>query len=55
MASAGRKDDPLSKWVCAVKDRRGYWRAAIALAAKNARHCWAILHYGESFESYYST
>ncbi|MDG2794858.1 transposase, partial [Vibrio parahaemolyticus] len=39
MASAGRKDDPLSKWVCDVKDRRGYWRAAIALAAKNARHC----------------
>ena len=55
MASAGRKDDPLSKWVCDVKDRRGYWRAAVALAAKNARHCWAILHYGESFESYYST
>ncbi|ENM5740592.1 IS110 family transposase [Vibrio mimicus] len=55
MASAGRKDDPLSKWVCDVKDRRGYWRAAIALAAKNARHCWAILHYGESFESCYST
>lgn len=55
MASAGRKDDPLSKWVCDVKDRRGYWRAAIALAAKNARHCWAILHYGESFENCYST
>ncbi|GEK16026.1 hypothetical protein AFI02nite_40620 [Aliivibrio fischeri] len=34
MASAGRKDDPLSKWVCDVKDRRGYWRAAVALAAK---------------------
>lgn len=55
MASAGRKDDPLNKWVCDVKDRRGYWQAAIALAAKNAHHCWTILHYGESFESCYST
>jgi transposase len=34
MASAGRKDDPLSKWVCDFKERCGYWRAAIALAAK---------------------
>ena len=37
---------------CFARDlvaRRGYWRAVVAIAAKNARLAWAVLHYGEDF------
>jgi transposase len=35
--------DPLSLWALAVRERRGYHRACIAIAAKNARVAWALL------------
>ena len=35
--------DPLSQWALAVRERRGYHRACIAIAAKNARVAWALL------------
>ena len=35
--------DPLSRWAFAVRERRGYHRACIAIAAKNARVAWALL------------
>ena len=28
---------------------RGYWKAIVAIAAKNARMCWAVLSRGEAF------
>jgi len=37
------KDDPLSRWALAVRARRGYHRACVAVAAKNARVLWAML------------
>jgi len=37
------KDDPLSRWALAVRALRGYHRACIAVAAKNARVVWAML------------
>lgn len=37
------KDDPLSRWALAVRARRGYHRACVAVAAKNARVIWAML------------
>jgi len=40
------KDDPLSRWALAVRARRGYHRACIAVAAKNARVVWAMLNNG---------
>jgi transposase len=40
--AAGRSDK-LSRWALAVKERRGYHRAVVALAAKNARILWALL------------
>ena len=36
--------DPLSRWALAVRARRGYHRACIAVAAKNARVIWAMLN-----------
>lgn len=38
-----RLNDPLSRWALALQQRRGYHRACIAIAAKNARVCWALL------------
>lgn len=40
--AAGRSDK-LSRWVISLKERRGYHRAVVALAAKNARILWALL------------
>ncbi|ARD11009.1 hypothetical protein PSA3335_08010 [Pseudomonas savastanoi pv. savastanoi NCPPB 3335] len=41
---------PLSRWIRNLMERRGYWRAAVAIAAKNARMAWAVLHYGDTFK-----
>jgi len=49
MAAKG-KTDPISRWATALAERRGYWRAVVAIAAKNARMCWAVLTKGEHFK-----
>ena len=46
---AKNKTDPVSRWANALAERRGYWRAVVAIAAKNARMCWAVLNRGEAF------
>ena len=43
------KTDSLSCWAMALAERRGYWRAIVAIAAKNARMAWAMLARGEGF------
>jgi transposase len=40
---AANKTDPLSRWALAIKLRRGYHRACVAVAAKNARVAWALI------------
>ncbi len=47
--SIGGKQDSFSRWARSLAERRGYWRAVVAIAAKNARLAWAVLHYGEDF------
>jgi transposase len=44
------RQDPVSRWARALAERRGYWRAVVAVAAKNARMCWAVLQRGEGFK-----
>jgi transposase len=44
------KQDGFSRWVRSLVERRGYWRAVVAIAAKNARLLWAALHLGEAFK-----
>ena len=39
--------DSLSRWALALAERRGFWRAIVAIVAKNARMCWAMLARGE--------
>jgi transposase len=50
LAAAKNKTDATSRWAAALAERRGYWRAVIAIAAKNARMCWAVLIRGEHFK-----
>ena len=50
LAAAKSKSDPISRWAVRVQERRGYWKAVVAIAAKNARMCWAMLQQGERFK-----
>ncbi len=43
------KQDRFSRWARSLVERRGYWRAVVAIAAKNARLAWAALKFGEDF------
>ncbi len=47
--AAKGKSDSVSRWAVQVAERRGYWRAIVAIAAKNARMAWAVLSRGERF------
>jgi transposase len=48
--AASGKTDSLSRWALQLRERRGYWKAVVAIAAKNARMAWAVLTKGESFK-----
>jgi transposase len=50
LQSAKDKPDPVSRWAVQLAARVGYWKAIVAIAAKNARMCWAVLTRGESFK-----
>jgi transposase len=47
--NAKNKTDSVSRWAMTLAERRGYWRAIVAIAAKNARMAWAVLSRGEKF------
>ena len=42
-------NNSLSRWALGLRERRGYWQAVVAIAAKNARTAGAVLTGGESF------
>jgi transposase len=48
--AAPNKTDSLSRWAVKLAERRGYWKAVVAIAAKNARMAWAVLTKGEAFK-----
>ena len=48
--TAATKSDATSRWALQLAARVGYWKAVVAIAAKNARLCWAVLQRGESFK-----
>lgn len=50
LQTATTKTDALSRWAVQLAARVGYWKAIVAIAAKNARMCWAVLQRGESFK-----
>ena len=48
---APHRSDPLSRWAISLAERRGKNKAAVALAAKNARIMWAMLARGEHYQA----
>ena len=44
------KTDPFSLWVQALAARRGFKRACVAVAAKNARMIWVLLAKNEAYQ-----
>jgi len=49
LASIADKQARFSRWARQLQERRGYWCAVVAIAAKNARLAWAVLRHGEDF------
>jgi transposase len=49
--TASRKTDPRSNWVNELRQRRGYNRATVAVANKNARVIWAVLRSGDPYSA----
>jgi transposase len=47
--AAADKSDSTSRWALQLAARVGYWKAVVAIAAKNARLCWAVLQRGDGF------
>lgn len=43
LQAATRRQDRLSRWALSLRERRGYHRTCVAIAAKNARIVWALL------------
>jgi transposase len=48
---AENRNDPLSRWINRIRERREYNKAALAMANKMARMGWAVLRYNTSYES----
>ena len=44
-----KRTDRLSTWIQSLIARRGYKKAIVALAAKNARIAWAVLSSGKPY------
>jgi len=49
--TAHKRNDPISQWAAALRDRVGWQKAAVALANKNARILWAVMTKGEAFDA----
>jgi len=41
--SAGKRDDPISRWLAQLTARVGWQKACVAMANKNARILWAVM------------
>ena len=55
IANCKNKTDRTSLWVKDLVERRGFKRATVALAAKNARLIWALLQSGKEYQEDYVT
>ena len=48
--TAHKRDDPISKWLCQLREKSGWQKAAVAMANKNARILWAMMTKGCRFD-----
>jgi transposase len=49
--TAHRRQDKISTWAVALRERSGWQKAVVALANKNARILWAVMTKGEAFDA----
>ena len=49
--TAHRRQDKISQWAVALRERSGWQKAVVALANKNARILWAVMTRGEAFDA----
>ena len=49
--TAHKREDRISRWVLALKERAGWQKALVALANKNARILWAVMTRGERYDA----
>ena len=49
--NAHKRDDPISQWALALRERSGWQKAVVALANKNARILWAVMTKGHAFDA----
>jgi transposase len=49
--TAHRRQDRISNWALALRERGGWQKAVVALANKNARILWAVMTRGEPFDA----
>jgi len=49
--TAHRRQDKISTWALALRERSGWQKAVVALANKNARILWAVMTKGEAFDA----
>ena len=49
--TAHQRNDPISRWALALRERSGWQKAVVALANKNARILWAVMTKGERFDA----
>ena len=50
-SGAHKRNDPISQWPAALRERSGWQKAVVALANKNARILWAVMTKGEAFDA----
>ena len=50
LRQVSRRTDATSRWATALKARRGFNKAVVALAAKHARILWALLATGRPYQ-----
>jgi transposase len=49
--TAHNRDDPISRWAHALREKSGWHKAVVALANKNARILWAVFMRGKPFDA----
>ena len=47
---AARKDDPLSRWINRIREKRGWNKAVVAMANKITRIGWAVLRNNTTYK-----
>ena len=51
--SAGKRDDPTSRWLVQLVARVGWQKACVAMANKNARILWAVMTREQGFDAHH--